>query len=101
MADLLGRIRDHHASDPNDLRLTRRFLRAYLPRMLDSAEAYVDLAARADAGAGRLAAVGGRVRGFVPALERIERACVENDMTALEVEVEVLGEQIDARGGRP
>ncbi|SEB03963.1 5-bromo-4-chloroindolyl phosphate hydrolysis family protein [Rubrimonas cliftonensis] len=101
MADLLGRIRDHHKSDPDDLRLSRRFLRSYLPRMLDSSEAYVDLAARADAGAGRLAVVGGRVRGFVPALERIERACVENDMTALEVEVEVLGEQIAARGGRP
>lgn len=98
MAAILARIREHHARDPRDLRHTRRFLRHELPRMVETAEAYVDLAARASpADADRVAQLGRRIRGFVPALERIDQACLENDFHQLEVEVDVLGGQLERR----
>lgn len=98
MAAVLLRIRAHHERDPRDLRHTRRFLRHDLPRIVDTVENFVDLAARAGPGdAARLAPLSERIRGFTPALERIDQACLDNDFHALEVEVDVLGGQLERR----
>ncbi len=98
MADILARISAHHARDPRDLRHTRRFLRHDLPRLVETSESFVDLSSRAGpADAARLAALAERIQGFVPALERIDRACLENDFHALEVEVDVLSGQLSNR----
>jgi hypothetical protein len=45
----------------------------------------------------RLAEIARRIEGFVPALERIDRACLEDDLLALEITVEVLNEQLGRR----
>ena len=98
MAAALRRIARHHQQDPRDLRHTRRFLRHDLPRMVETAEAYVDLAGRAGgAEAARLSDLSKRIHGFAPVLDRIERACLENDFMRLEVEAEVLSEQLARR----
>lgn len=98
MADVLERIGAHHREDPRDLRHTRRFLRHDLPRMVETSEAYVELATRAGPGSEeRLQRLGARLRSFTPALEKIDRACLENDFMALEVETEVLSEQLEQR----
>ncbi|MEO1331388.1 MAG: 5-bromo-4-chloroindolyl phosphate hydrolysis family protein [Pseudomonadota bacterium] len=98
MAEILRRIRGHHARDPKDLRHTKRFLRHDLPRLVETSEAYVDLANRAGPSeADRLAQLSTRIGGFVPALERIEQACLENDFHKLDVETDVLSRQLQSR----
>lgn len=98
LGDLLERIGLHHERDPGDLRHTRRFLRHDLPRIVETAEAYVELAARSGAASeARLSQLSAMIDGFVPALERIDQACLENDFVALEVEAEVLSEQLKHR----
>lgn len=95
MAELLEAIRGHHVADPGDYRITRRFLRHDLGRMIESAETYVDLAGRSSGvGEERLAGLAERIHGYVPVLEKVDQACLDNDLTALEVQVEVLSEQL-------
>lgn len=96
MGQLLGRIRDHHTANPTHAERTRRFRKHVVGRMLESIGAYLDLMDRAGPdGQDRLADISHQLEGFVPALEKIDRACLDNDLTALEVNVEVLGDQID------
>lgn len=98
MSETLTRIAAHHRSDPRDLRHTRRFLRHDLPRIVETASGYVDLAARArPEDAGRLGELARMIAGWAPALARIEQACLENDFMALEVEAEVLSDQLGRR----
>jgi hypothetical protein len=59
---------------------------------------YVRLAAQAGPDQkDRLAAISTQLEEFVPVLEKIDRACLDNDITALEINVEVLNEQLDRR----
>lgn len=96
MAGLLRRIRDHHEANPDHAERTRRFRKHVVGRMIQSVSDYLDLSERAGTEQqDRLADVSNQLESFVPALEKIDRACVENDLTALEVNVEVLGDQID------
>jgi 5-bromo-4-chloroindolyl phosphate hydrolysis protein len=98
MAELFEAIRGHHSADPRDFRHTRRFIRHDLPRLVDTARNYVDLSRKATgANRDRLAALGHRIRGFTPILEKIDQACLENDFMALEVQVDVLGGQLESR----
>lgn len=98
MATVLERIRAHHQQDPRDLKHTRRFLRHDLPRLVESAEGYVELAGRSGPGeAARLQTLGERIRGYGPALEKIERACLDNDFMRLDVETDVLSGQLAQR----
>lgn len=98
LAELLEAIRGHHIADRRDFRHTRPFIRTQLERMVGAIEGYVDLDARArGANRERLEDVRERIEGFVPALEKIDQACLENDFVALEVQVEVLGEQLERR----
>jgi hypothetical protein len=101
MAALVEAIRRHHAANPAHVPRTRAFLRHALPRMVEAVAGYLDLARRAGPAGDddRLAQVRRRLEGFAPALERIDRACLENDLMALEIEVEVLDEQLGRRRG--
>lgn len=98
MAGLFEAIRGHHTRDPRDYRHTRRFIRHEMPRIVDTAEAYLDLDGKASGrNRDRVEALGARIRGFTPVLEKIDQACLENDFLALEVQVDVLGEQLERR----
>ncbi len=95
MAALVGSIRAHHEANPAHILRTRPFVRHTLGRMVAAVSGYVDLAGRtAPAGDERLADISRRLHGFVPVLSRIDRACIENDLMALEISVEVLDEQL-------
>ena len=99
MAELVGSIRTHHEANPAHVPRTRAFVRHTLDRMVAAVAGYVDLAGRAapqkDERDERLAEISRRLQGFLPVLERIDRACIENDLMALEISVEVLDEQLD------
>lgn len=98
MAELVEAIRGHHITDRRDFRHTRPFIRGSLERMVASVEGYVELDAKARGeNRERLAEVRERIEGFVPALEKIDQACLENDFMALEVQVEVLSDQLERR----
>lgn len=100
MAALIETIREHHIANPAHLSHTRIFVRHTLGRMIGAVAGYVDLANRArPEDDDRLAGIRQRLDGFIPVLERIERACFENDLMALEISVEVLDEQL-GRDGR-
>lgn len=98
MAELFEAIQGHHSRDPSDYRHTRRFIRSEIPRILETSEAYVDLASRARGGnMARVEALGERIRSFAPVLEKIDQACLENDFMSLEVQVKVLGTRLQSR----
>ncbi len=105
MAELVAAIRRHHEANPGHTPRTRAFVRHTLPRMVAAVAGYVDLARRTGPRTGpgdadlpglddRLAEVSRRLGGFVPVLENIDRACVDDDLTALEINVDVLDEQL-------
>lgn len=95
MARLVEAIRRHHEANPAHVPRTRVFVRHTLPRMVAAVAGYVDLADRAGTGRDeRLAGVARQLSGFLPVLENIDRACIENDLMALEINVEVLNEQL-------
>lgn len=98
LAAELHRLRDQIAADPQDLRAARRLVGVYLSDMVRVVESYVALSGRAAGDqAERLQRIGSALPGFVGALERINRACLENDFLALEVESQTLGEQLEWR----
>lgn len=100
MALLMQRLARHHRLNPDHAPRTQRFRRHVVGRMVEAVAAYVELTRRATPEQReRLADISTRIEAFVPVLERIDQACVENDLTALEVNVEVLNEQLDRRGG--
>lgn len=99
MAALIGTIRKHHLANPAHLSRTRIFVRHTLPRMVAVIADYVDLASRALAqDEARLAGIRERLESFIPVLEQIERACLNHDLMALEISVEVLDEQLGRNG---
>lgn len=98
MADLIDRIREHHRANPEHVRLTRTFIRHALPRMVTAVSDYIALSRRSGPEhKSRLDDISARLEAFVPALERIDRACLENDLDALEISVEVLNDQLDRK----
>lgn len=95
MGELVEAIRRHHVASPAHVARTRSFVRHTLGRMVAAVAGYVDLSKRAGPDRDeRLAAVARQLAGFLPVLEKIDRACVENDLLALEVNVEVLNDQL-------
>lgn len=100
MSTTIEAIRKHHLANPGHLLRTRIFVRHTLPRMVAAIAGYIDLANRArPEDEARLAAIRQRLDGFIPVLEQIERACLDHDLMALEISVEVLDEQL-GRDGR-
>lgn len=96
MAKLVKSIRAHHEANPLHVQRTRTFVRNTLPRIVEAVGTYLELRQRAGTDHyGRLSDVSRQMQAFVPVLEKIDRACVENDVMALEINVEVLNEQLD------
>ncbi|MEM0987234.1 MAG: hypothetical protein AAGK00_00015 [Pseudomonadota bacterium] len=96
MAELLEQIRAHHVANPSHATTTRRFVQHVLGRMLSQIANYMDLVNRAGPEEGqRLADISRQFEGFVPVLERIDKACLANDLDELEISVEVLNQQLD------
>lgn len=96
MSAHLQSIRRNVLADPQDFRSARRFVNNYLPVVVQTVEAYGTLAERAGPKhSDRLSALGGQIRSFVPVIEEIDRACLENDFAALEVQVAALATQMD------
>ncbi len=100
MADHVLSIRDLILADPADYRLARPFITFYLPRIVETVETYVGLAQRArGAQSERLAELGRRIKDFGPVVRKIDKACLDNDLEALEAEVEALGFQVKRIAG--
>jgi hypothetical protein len=95
MAEHIASIRTEIARDPADLRRARRFTGFFLPQIVQTVDAYVDLAARAKGdSAARLEELGQRIRDWGPAVERIDQACMGSDLVALEAQIDALGFQM-------
>ena len=96
MADLIDRIREHHQDNPGHVTHTRRFIRQSLGRMVQAVIDYVALAERSGPEQQeRLGEISTEIHAFVSALKGIDRACLQNDLDALQVSVEVLNHQMD------
>ena len=96
IADLVTRIRDHLHGNPTHLGIIQRFARHGLARLIQMITDYVDLKRRAlPEHQTRLHKILTQMEAFIPALERIDKACIENDLDQLEISVEVMAEQID------
>lgn len=96
MADLVQTIREHHIARPAHVTLTSKFRRHVLGRIVQSVADYVDLSRRSGPDQrARLKQISEQLETFVPALEKIDKACLDNDLTELEIHVDVLGDQLD------
>lgn len=102
-ADVVGQLINHVRSirtqvttDPKDYRRARRFIASYLGNMVETVEGFADLTAKAGGRhEERLKPMSDRIRAYVPALERIDAACLENDFAALEAQMNALSYQMD------
>ena len=95
MSKHLTSIRELIKADPKDYRQTRQFISFFLPQIVTTVEAYVSLAKLAQGGnAARLAELGGTIKGFVPVVQKIDQACLDNDFAALEAQVFALQFQL-------
>lgn len=91
-------IRDQVISDPKDYRRARRFITNNLGYIVDTVERYADLSEKARGRhEDRLAALSDQIKAFVPAVEKIDTACLENDFRTLEAQIEVLAIQMKRR----
>lgn len=95
MAKHLSSMRELIKSDPRDYRQTKQFIGYFLPLIVTTVESYVGLAKLAQGdNASRLAELGGMIKGFVPVVQKIDQACIENDFAALEAQVSALQFQL-------
>lgn len=94
IGDLIARIRGHLRGNPAHLPVIQRFTRHGMARLIQMVTDYADLKRRAlPEHRDRLAAVLANMEEILPSLQRIDRACLENDLSALEISVEILAEQ--------
>lgn len=99
IAELVERIRKHLHGNPAHLPVIRRFARHGLAWMIQMVTDYADLKQRAlPEHRPRLDAVLANMENLIPSLQKIDRACLENDLDALEISVEVLSEKADRSG---
>lgn len=88
-------IQSQVLADPKDYRRARRFITSYLAAMVETVERYAELAEKSRGRhEDRLAPLAERIRSYVPALERIDTACLENDFLALETQIDALAAQM-------
>lgn len=83
------------SDEPSHLRLLRRFAGVFLPRMAETVEAWLKLSRASDpALAPRIAALRAQLAGYPEAVGALIRAALNQDLIALEAEVEALSSQI-------
>lgn len=94
IAQLVEEIGKNYQQDPRDLKHSRSFIKHYLPKIEELVKGYVDLSARAitEESRARLTQVGSTIRGYLPHIQTIHNACLENDFEKLELETAVLGD---------
>lgn len=94
MAQLVDEIAVNYGQDPRDLKHSRSFVNNHLPKMMDAVNNYVSLSERtvSEQSQTRLLHVGAKLQGYVPHLQIIHDACLENDFEKLELETSVLGD---------
>lgn len=94
MAQLLDAIADSYRQDPRDLKHSRSFVQHHLPKIRTAVQDYVALGGLAltEQAQQRLVQVGATIRGYVPHIQSIYDACLENDFAKLELETSVLGD---------
>lgn len=95
MLDHVLSIRTQIIADPEDYRRARRFISSYLGHMVETVERFAELSQKSRGRhEDRLAPLATRIEAFVPALERIDAACLENDFIGLEAQVDALAAQM-------
>lgn len=95
MSRHLSSILELIKADPRDYRQTRQFIAYFLPLIVTTVESYVGLAKLSQGeNAARLAELGNLIKGFVPVVQKIDQACLENDFTELEAQVSALQFQL-------
>jgi 5-bromo-4-chloroindolyl phosphate hydrolysis protein len=95
MAAHLSSIRTQILADPADYRPAHRFITFYMPRMVDNIDTYAQLSQRATGPAReRLAGLAAGLQSYGQVVAKIDQACMENDFSALEAEVEALAFQL-------
>lgn len=95
MSRHLASIRELIKADPTDYRQTKQFISYFLPMIVTTVESYGGLVRLAQGeNAARLAELGAVIKGFVPVVQKIDQACIENDFTALEAQVSALQFQL-------
>jgi len=97
LATLLRAIASNYEDDPNDVRHSRALVNRHIDALLGIVAQYVGLSRRAmsEHDEQRLEQVREQVRGFVPHLEAIHEACLDNDFAELEVQTATLGTVFD------
>ncbi|MEM9063394.1 MAG: 5-bromo-4-chloroindolyl phosphate hydrolysis family protein [Pseudomonadota bacterium] len=94
MATLVGRIHTHLRGNPLHLAVIQRFIRHGLAHLIQMVTDFADLKRRAlPEHEPRLTQIFEQIEALVPMLEAIDRACIERDLAALEVSVEVMAER--------
>ncbi len=89
-------IRTQVVSDPQDYRRARRFISSYLGHMVETVERYADLNAKSRGRhEERLRPLSDQIKSYLPALEQIDTACLENDFAALESQMKALAFQME------
>lgn len=95
MLDHVHSIRSQVMADPEDYRRARRFITSYLGQMVDTVERFAELSEKSRGRhEERLAPLSKMIESFVPALEKIDTACLEHDFIGLEAQVEALAAQM-------
>jgi 5-bromo-4-chloroindolyl phosphate hydrolysis protein len=94
MAQLVEEIGRNYRQDARDLKHSRNFTNHYLPKIQELVKDYVGLSERtvSEHSQERLMQVGSTIRGYLPHLQTIHEACLENDFEKLELETSVLGD---------
>ncbi|MBU0654904.1 MAG: 5-bromo-4-chloroindolyl phosphate hydrolysis family protein [Gammaproteobacteria bacterium] len=94
MAQLVEEIGRNYQQDARDLKHSRNFTNHYLPKILELVKDYTALSDRTitESSQERLKQVGGVIRGYLPNVQTIHDACLENDFEKLELETSVLGD---------
>lgn len=87
MSEGLRELQFHIVHAPRDYRVARRFLTVFLPYITTTVEGYTRVSHSEDREAeARLADISEQIARFVPAIRRVNRACVDKDLRALETE---------------
>ncbi len=95
MLEHVRSIRAQVMADPEDYRRARRFITSYLDNMVDTVERFAELSEKSRGRhEERLAPLSSKIESFVPALEKIDTACLEHDFVGLEAQIEALAAQM-------
>ncbi len=98
VATRLLRLRQHHESNPDHVETTGPFVRVTLGHIVSAVGEYADLAGRLGPDQReRLGPVETELSGLLEPLERIEQACIDNDLAALEANMSALSSQLKSR----